>query len=294
MNIPGATRLEIHRRLESTNQRLLEWAREGAPFFAVVVAREQTRGRGRSGSHWISAPDAGLWISVLLPPPPSGPPGVASMAVGVAAARAIESVAGVEVGLKWPNDLLIPSSPDRPEPGKVGGVLCEVATRAGSPVIVAGIGINLRRPPNVESGEAADQENGPGLENRAMGKDAHLLAGAAFLDEATGAPIGLERLAGTLVEELRSVANPPPDQADESLLVAWHERDLLEGQKVSCTAGGVGVARGVGRDGRLEMTDAQGRLRRIQGGTVRLLGEGPPALFGSGGGDKRSPEGIHL
>ena len=271
MRIPGATRLEVHDRLDSTNRRLLEWARQGAPFFAVVVAREQTRGRGRGGKRWISAPDAGLWISVLLPPPPGGAPGVTSMAVGVAAARAVESVAGVEVGLKWPNDLLVPSAPDRPEPGKVGGVLCEVASGVPFSGVVAGIGINLQRP------------SGPRMHGPPDGHALHLLEGAAFLNEAGGGPVAPEELAATLVRELRTVADPPPDRADHGLLSAWNERDMLRGQEIASTEGVQGRVCGVAPDGQLQVTDEQGRMQRVRGGTVRVLGEGPPALFGGGG-----------
>lgn len=256
--IAGFVETERHESIGSTSDRLRELARRGAAPFTAVLADRQTAGRGRGGRGWHSAPGSGLWISVLLPSPPGGAPGAASLAVGAAAALAVEAATGVEVGLKWPNDLLVRSTPAGPELGKVGGVLCETVRAPGGALVVVGVGINLRRPP-----EAPDEA----------------FRAAAFLDEATGRPVGVEELAGALAGELRRLADPPPDRLEGELRRQWDQRDLLRGRAVRTETAPAGVAVGLGPDGALRVSDAAGRIHTVRAGSVRLEGEGPAALF---------------
>ena len=134
----GVPQLLVWDRVTSTNDVLLACASEGAPVHTVVIADEQSEGRGRRGADWFSPSQGGLWLSFLACPGPESAP-VLPLLSGVAAARAIEkAVSGwrgsaSRVGLKWPNDLIIA---DR----KVGGVLCEAV---GGRVVI-GIGINVR------------------------------------------------------------------------------------------------------------------------------------------------------
>jgi BirA family transcriptional regulator, biotin operon repressor / biotin---[acetyl-CoA-carboxylase] ligase len=265
--IEGLAGLEAHATLSSSSDRLRELAQDGAPPFTAVLAGAQTRGRGRGGRRWVSVEGSGLWLSVLLPSPPGGPPGAASIAVGVAAARAVESVAGVEVGLKWPNDLLVPMGPDRPVPAKVGGVLCEAVRRPDGPGVVAGIGINLRPPRGLEDLDEAARS---------------ALEVAAFLETAAGRAITEMELASATVRELRSLADPPPDRVEGELAAAWEKRDLLKGRPVVTEMAPEGVALGLDPDGALRVADASGGLHRVRAGSVRLAGEGPSALFSSG------------
>ena len=114
----------------STNTEALERANPWSP----VLADLQTAGRGRLGRVWEETPRAGLAMSVLVPTVSSVGwlPLVAGLAV-----RAALTEAGVDVGLKWPNDALVPGDHDR----KVCGVLCQMLPRGGG--IVVGIGINV-------------------------------------------------------------------------------------------------------------------------------------------------------
>ena len=98
------------------------------PIGSVVVADHQTAGRGRLDHRWEAPPGTALLVSFVLPPNP-----LLSLAAGIAAAEAC----GVEVRLKWPNDLLLNGA-------KVGGVLVE-ATAGKS---ICGIGINLTWAPD--------------------------------------------------------------------------------------------------------------------------------------------------
>jgi BirA family biotin operon repressor/biotin-[acetyl-CoA-carboxylase] ligase len=121
----------------STNSVALERANAGAPDGLVVVADYQSAGRGRFERKWESPPGKSLLFSVLLRPGAHGLPvaqrHLAVAAVSLALAEATKVVAGVEVELKWPNDLL---SRDR----KLAGVLAESAADGG---LVVGAGVNV-------------------------------------------------------------------------------------------------------------------------------------------------------
>ena len=114
--------------LDSTNRLAADLARAGAPDGVVVGADHQTAGRGRRGRSWESRPGGSLLVSVILRPAPA----LVTLAAGVAAAEACGAVAGVDVGLKWPNDLLVDGA-------KVGGILSELVAGAA----VVGLGLNL-------------------------------------------------------------------------------------------------------------------------------------------------------
>lgn len=132
----------------STNADLLAKARAGAPEGVVLVANHQTAGRGRSGRTWTAPPNASLLLSVLVRPTPQLA-GLSTMAMGLAAADAVESTAQFRPRLKWPNDLVWPgdgSSPDR----KLAGILAEAHwPSTGEAAVIIGIGINVNWPANL-------------------------------------------------------------------------------------------------------------------------------------------------
>ncbi len=141
-----ATHIQHFATVASTNTQLLAAAAEGAPEGTVYIADEQTAGRGRGGHAWHSAPGtstepAGLYVSVLAKPSLRLREALwISLATGLAAQAAIHQVAGVNVDLRWPNDLLIGAQ-------KVGGILVESSAGSGEDAplhyAVIGIGINL-------------------------------------------------------------------------------------------------------------------------------------------------------
>lgn len=251
----GVPALEFHAELPSTNDLGKELARTGAGPFTLIIAGRQTAGRGRGGKEWVSPAGAGLWASILLPTPPGGPPGVATLAVGVAAAEAVEAVVpGLRIGLKWPNDLVV-GSPWR----KLGGILTELVSGPREPILVVGVGINLHP--------------GPGAWERPEVRE-----GATYLSDwldpqaGDGAPDPtlLPVLAEQLVTRLRHWAHPPPDTLRGELRVEWERRDVLAGKAVTMESGPTGTAVGVAPDGTLRMACDDGKLRSVTGGGVRL------------------------
>jgi BirA family biotin operon repressor/biotin-[acetyl-CoA-carboxylase] ligase len=134
--------LEVVPSTGSTNADLLARAADdpGSPEGQVLVAEEQTAGRGRLGRSWSSVPGASLTFSVLLRPAavPAARRGWLTLLAGVAVASAVRSAAGVDAVLKWPNDVL---TGDR----KLAGILAEQSPD-GSAVVI-GTGLNVAAAP---------------------------------------------------------------------------------------------------------------------------------------------------
>ncbi|MGW6860641.1 biotin--[acetyl-CoA-carboxylase] ligase [Streptomyces xanthophaeus] len=132
------TSLEVVDSTGSTNSDLAARA-ASLPEGAVLVAEEQTAGRGRLDRSWVAPARSGLFFSVLLKPGPAVPPeqwGWLTLLAGVATATGLSRAAGVDTALKWPNDLLVTVDG---EERKTGGILAE-RVAAG---VVIGIGLNV-------------------------------------------------------------------------------------------------------------------------------------------------------
>jgi BirA family transcriptional regulator, biotin operon repressor / biotin---[acetyl-CoA-carboxylase] ligase len=127
-------------KVDSTNRVALELGHAGEPEGAVVIAEEQTVGRGRAGRTWHSERASGIYVTVLLRPhlsPVQAP--LLTMMAGLAAHAAIQAQTGVAVELKWPNDLLIKGK-------KLGGILTEMhAEPALVRFVIVGMGINVNQ-----------------------------------------------------------------------------------------------------------------------------------------------------
>jgi BirA family biotin operon repressor/biotin-[acetyl-CoA-carboxylase] ligase len=121
----------------STNADLAEAARAGEPEGLVLVAEQQTGGRGRLDRRWVSPPRAGLTLSVLLRPAlDAAHLSLLPLIAGLATVEAVSAVGKVEAALKWPNDILVDGR-------KLGGLLVEIA--GGAAVIGIGINVSTRR-----------------------------------------------------------------------------------------------------------------------------------------------------
>jgi BirA family biotin operon repressor/biotin-[acetyl-CoA-carboxylase] ligase len=122
----------------STNDVASALAKGGARDGALVVAEEQTKGRGRQGRTWHSPPGSGLWFSLVLRPDIEGEDaGTVSLAAALGVADAMQADYGVRSKIKWPNDVMVRGR-------KLCGILTE-AEFAGSKVsfVILGVGINV-------------------------------------------------------------------------------------------------------------------------------------------------------
>lgn len=121
--------------MSSTNDVALDLAARGAPHGSFVLAEEQSAGKGRFGRRWESH-RGGLYLSVVVSPEAGDPISLLPHVTAVAAAEAVIEASGLEVRLRWPNDLYVNGL-------KLGGILCEGSYRGSEPeAFVAGIGIN--------------------------------------------------------------------------------------------------------------------------------------------------------
>jgi len=177
----------------STNSDAMAAARHGAPHGSVYFADQQTAGRGRGDHAWHSAAGEGLYVSALLRPelsPASLP--LVPLTAGLAAANAIRSATGLEIDLRWPNDLLI-------GPRKTGGILVEAQTQSRPEsnrvaFVVVGIGINVHQ-----------RDFEPGLATPATSLDLEL--GHVF-GQRIGRQALLARLLKSLEREGRGLLDP--------------------------------------------------------------------------------------
>ncbi len=238
-------RVETHLSLDSTNARLLARGLAGAPSGCACFAEHQSAGRGRRGRGWVSPFGCNVYGSLLwrFDAGPAALGGL-SLAVGAALAEAVERLAGVELGLKWPNDLLLDGR-------KLGGVLVEVRGEQNGPTLaVLGVGLNFGMPEGAAT--AIDQPW------------AELAAAAPGLSRNALASAVLEGLVRACVGYAESGLAP--------FLESWRGRDVLAGRPVRLhLAGGTesALARGVEESGALVVEQA-GRLRRLWSGEVSL------------------------
>jgi BirA family transcriptional regulator, biotin operon repressor / biotin---[acetyl-CoA-carboxylase] ligase len=279
--LPGIS-VEVVARLDSTNTRLLDRARQSSgqrdapvtrpgqldervrtgedlpnsPYGrragdtqpCLLVAEQQTRGRGRLGRDWQSGAGRSLTFSLSLPLAPHDWSGL-SLAVGLAIADALDppGAGRPRIGLKWPNDLWLLDGPGRGR--KLGGILIETVAVGSRRMCVVGIGLNVLP----QSSEDM----------------ANLSSGFACLQELVpeaSAPAALAALAAPLVKALRRFEA----EGFAALAAAYTRRDLLLGLAVTTTAPGVpeGVAEGVDERGALRVRS--GTLHHLVSGEVSV------------------------
>jgi len=219
--------------------------RQGDTHPCLLVAEQQTSGRGRLGRVWQSAAGRSLTFSLALPLDPPTWSGL-SLAVGVALADALDPIGPAQdlprVGLKWPNDLFVLDAPGRGR--KLGGVLIETVPVGERRMAVVGVGLNVLPqdgvPAELSSGYACLPELDPGI----------------------AAPQALHRMALPLAQALRRFG-----QAGlEPFAAGFRRRDMLCGQRVRTTQPELpeGIAEGI---------DAQGGLR-VRAGALHTLVSG--------------------
>jgi BirA family transcriptional regulator, biotin operon repressor / biotin---[acetyl-CoA-carboxylase] ligase len=135
----GVPRVDLHASVSSTLDVAHTIAPE-APSGTIVVADEQTSGRGRHGRRWASPPGAGLWLTLIERPTDARALDVLALRCGLYAAEALDALAAGPIGVKWPNDLYVRGA-------KLAGVLIETRWRGTKPEWVAiGFGLNVAPP----------------------------------------------------------------------------------------------------------------------------------------------------
>ncbi len=194
--------------VDSTNTKLKELVRKGAPNGTVVVSKAQTEGRGRLGRVWHS-PVGGLYFSVLFIPKNPKRLTDFSLLAGVAVAQSIKVLLPKqkEITVKWPNDCLVDSK-------KIAGVLCETVGDPPQGVIV-GVGININ---------ATEKDLEPFLKNP--------FSATSVLLEAEGEAHPVDQLMDVTLTKLFELYGVYEEQGFSAIKYLWERNCLMLGKKV--------------------------------------------------------------
>jgi BirA family biotin operon repressor/biotin-[acetyl-CoA-carboxylase] ligase len=239
--------LHWHEEIGSTNDRARELAEEGAEHGEVVVAEAQTAGRGRRGRGWSSPPRRNLYFSVVLRPdlPPARAPEL-TLVASVAICEALRQ-AGVEAGIKWPNDLQASGR-------KIAGILTELAAEPDRVSwVVLGVGVNVN----------ARAEDFPA--------EVRPDATSVLLERGQPAPRAL--LAVACFTALEEWIDRHAEEGFGPVADAWRKRSVTLGRDVVVKVEGrevVGTAEDIDEAGALLVRTRAG-LERVLTGDVALL-----------------------
>ena len=230
----------------STNDEALAWAANDAKDLSLVVADEQTAGRGRLDRKWFTPPGTSLAFSLILRPSVAERPHISRM-VGLAALSVTDSLLrrGLSPQIKWPNDILLNGR-------KVAGILIEsVWSGEDAECIVIGMGVNILK------GAVPDKDM--------------LLFPATSLEDALGYPV--ER-AEILHEILAALIILRPQLSTDEFMAKWEELLAYRGRQVQVELVGegsvIGNVSGLGTDGSLQLNDPDGKSLTVQFGDVHL------------------------
>lgn len=244
-------RLEYRESVGSTNDLAKQLARAGAPEGLLVIADEQTAGKGRLGRAWTTPKGSALAMSLVLRPqlPPMQAPRI-TLVAAVAVAKAVREVTGLQAGIKWPNDLQLAGR-------KFCGILTEMEAemeRVG--FVVCGMGINVNLPR-----EALPDE---------------FRATATSLRAEVGLPVARAPLVRAVMAQFESAYGDLIAGRFDGVLDAWRELSVTLGQPVRVLSvmgepALEGTAEAVDEEGALLVREsASGKLRRVVAGEVTL------------------------
>lgn len=244
-DMPFVSRAHYFASIPSTNDVLMRMAADGTPEGTLVIADEQTAGRGRLDRRWLAPPATSLLFSVLF----RGAAGAKhlplhyTMICSLAVRDAVRGLVGLEIGLKWPNDLVLQGR-------KLGGILTEIGDVAGRVrYAVIGIGVNVNWDPSI----AEFDQPATSLMNQA----GRLVARGELL----------RAIAGRIAERYAAL------QAGESPAKEWEAALDTIGQAVVVDLPCErleGMAIGVDADGALRVRALDGRTHRVVAGDVRV------------------------
>ncbi|MGG6309546.1 biotin--[acetyl-CoA-carboxylase] ligase [Paenibacillus macerans] len=244
-------RLKLLESVVSTQEEARRLAEEGAPHGTLVLAEEQTAGRGRQGRRWYSPPGKGIWMSLLLRPDRQ-PLSIASqltLLTAVAVCRAVRKTSGVDAGIKWPNDLMVNGR-------KLCGIIVEsIAEDELIRYAIAGIGIDV----NLEAQDIP----------------AELKSVATSLQIESGRRIDRAELIGAVMTEMEQLYELYMEEGFSPVSHLWEALSVTLGRQIAVkTPDGdvTGLATGLDPNGALLLEDHAGKVFTIFSGEVQLGG----------------------
>jgi len=235
--------IHFFKEVDSTNDVARELADEDAEEGTLVIAESQRSGKGRRGKRWIS-PSGGVWMTIILRPdiePPKAPQ--LTLVTGVAVAETLNQECGLDVGIKWPNDILIGDK-------KVCGILTEVKADMGKvDYVLVGIGIDLNVDLNIFPPE--------------------LRGGATSLKAELDREIMGAELVATFLKNFEIYYGEFKQGKFRKILNRWRKLSKTIGNYVEVHKKGgpiYGEAVGINKDGKLILELDDGSLRKIISG----------------------------
>jgi BirA family biotin operon repressor/biotin-[acetyl-CoA-carboxylase] ligase len=243
--------LRYYERTGSTNDEATRWAEDGAHDLALVVADEQTRGRGRAGRVWFTPPGAALAFSLVLKGlPGAASPGTSALiprltALGsLAVAETLQQEYSLPAQIKWPNDVLLAGR-------KVAGVLVEAHWQGDRlAAAILGVGLNVSSP--------------------SVPAEAEVLFPATCVQAWLATPPSRPELLARILAHLLAWR---PRLADQAFLQAWESRLAFYNEWVAVIQASEtrqGRVLGLDQDGRLRLQDRSGKIFTIHAGEIRL------------------------
>ncbi|MCA0990752.1 biotin--[acetyl-CoA-carboxylase] ligase [Bacillus hwajinpoensis] len=233
--------------VESTQFIAHDLAHRGASDGTIIVADEQTAGKGRLGRSWHSPSGSGIWTSIILRPklPPQRAPQFTLIAA-VSVVHAIRKQTGLEAEIKWPNDILIDGK-------KVVGILTELQAEADQiKSIIIGMGINVN----------ASKEDFPDE-----------LTTATSLKIESGRDITRSALLAAILNELETLYEEYLNNGFRMIKLLWESYAVSLGRKIKArTLNGVieGLAKGITEEGVLLLEDESGKMHYIYSADIEI------------------------
>jgi BirA family biotin operon repressor/biotin-[acetyl-CoA-carboxylase] ligase len=240
------TRFHYFRDIDSTNNYARALAQDGAPEGVVVVAEQQSQGRGRLARPWVSPPNVNLYCSIILRPtlPPARAPQI-TLAAAVALSDTVAGFSPAPPAIKWPNDILAGGK-------KLAGVLTEAVSDSRKiEFVILGIGVNINYDP---------ESMPPEIRQR-----------ATSLSELAGQRVSREDFLRRLIQDLDRCYAILEADGFAALAPRWDARFGLRGRsvRVEMTDGNIaGRAVGIDEEGLLIVESSAGRRRIVAGDVI--------------------------
>ncbi|MGD7045413.1 biotin--[acetyl-CoA-carboxylase] ligase [Jeotgalibacillus proteolyticus] len=240
--------IHYYESVDSTQKIAHKLAQEQAPEGTLVIAEEQTSGRGRMSRSWHSPKGTGIWMSLLVRPllPPQKAPQF-TLLTAVAVVQAIEDVCDVSVEIKWPNDLLVN---DR----KITGILTELqADSEQIHSLIIGIGMNINQ----------QQEDFP--------KELHELATSLAIE--TGSKVSRSAIVQRIMYHFEKYYLLYMDKGFAPIKLLWESYAISIGRHITArTLNGElsGIACGITEEGILLLEDDQGVTHSIYSADIEI------------------------
>ncbi|MFC1840974.1 biotin--[acetyl-CoA-carboxylase] ligase [Thermodesulfobacteriota bacterium] len=235
----------IHKSLPSTNDTAKELYKQGAQEGTVVLAEEQTAGRGRMDRMWVSPPNKNILLSILLKPSLQIERiYTLTLAMAVSVTEAVKKITGLSAMIKWPNDIYLNKK-------KLGGILTEFRAKGlNADYVILGLGLNV---------------------NWCPGTDA--LFPSTCLRSECGKALSRNELLALILLQYNEVYENILAGNLEGLHKKCNDRSIVTGSNVSINTEGEiieGTALGIDIDGALLVKGKDGGVQKVLNGDVSL------------------------